>query len=319
MRVELLPLNEARPLLHTMPIAFLPSLFCKEAYALSYTEGNVFVGVAHDTKQIHALIYLYEGEQRCFFSPRFLTFGGWEGSRWLTTKQWGLLLERTIRFLRQQQASCLRISLPPDFYPIHTPPQHLWYRLPLMFKEIREIEDVCHCIEVEDAPLRIRMSRGQRRYLSIPCRQGWQLRRRPATEVDWQEFYALLQLNRQTRNVPLSISFERLCRSVSIAGDALQLFELRNTQGTLLAACIALRVHPQVLYYFLPCNHPHYYVFSPMVPLLNAMYEYAQQEGISFLDLGISSVEGIINEGLSAFKERMGANRGSKKTLIINL
>lgn len=319
MQVEFVRINEACHLLRAMPIAFSPSLFCKEEYPLAYTGGEVFAGIAHDNTQIHALAYLYEGAQKQFFSPRSLTFGGWEGSPLLTAMQWRHILEQTLDFLQQQGAVSWQVACPPDFYPVGAPPPELWHSLPVA---VQKVEERCHYIEVKSSSLRAWMSRGQRRYLNMPRRYHWHLRRYPASALDitrWNEFYSLLELNRQARNIPLSITYERLIRSAAIAKEAMQLFELRDTDDRLLAATLALRVHPQVIYYFLPACHPQYYVFSPMVPLLNAIYEYARQEGISFLDLGISSVKGIVNQGLSAFKERLSAKRGCKNTLIISL
>jgi hypothetical protein len=316
MQVEFLPVPEAAHLLRAMPKAFVPSLFCKEAYALAYTEGKVFAGMAHDGNRLHALVYLYEGPRKCFFSPRFLTFGGWEGSARLSLADWQQLLQRTLTFLEGQGAAVWQVACPPDFYPLHTPPAGAWQALS---RRVQIVEDLCHYLRVEDRPLRALMSRGQRRYLHMPQRKDWQLHRRAAALTDWQEFYALLFRNRQARNIPLSISYERLCRSVNIAQEALQVFELRDAKGALLAATLALRVHPQVLYYFLPACHPLYYAFSPMVPLLSAMYAYACEAGISYVDLGISSVHGVVNQGLSVFKERMGAMRSIKKTLIISI
>ncbi|WP_038029375.1 GNAT family N-acetyltransferase [Thermonema rossianum] len=319
MQVEFVRINEACHLLRAMPIAFSPSLFCKEEYPLAYTGGEVFAGMAHDGNRLHALVYLYEGPRKCFFSPRFLTFGGWEGSARLSLADWQQLLQRTLTFLEGQGAAVWQVACPPDFYPLHTPPAGAWQALS---RRVQIVEDLCHYLRVEDRPLRALMSRGQRRYLNMPRRYHWHLRRYPASALDitrWNEFYSLLELNRQARNIPLSITYERLIRSAAIAKEAMQLFELRDTDDRLLAATLALRVHPQVIYYFLPVCHPQYYVFSPMVPLLNAIYEYARQEGISFLDLGISSVKGIVNQGLSAFKERLSAKRGCKNTLIISL
>ena len=48
--------------------------------------------------------------------------------------------------------------------------------------------------------------------------------------------------------------------------------------------------------------------------LVGKIYEYCQQNGIAVLDLGISSENGILNEGLFNFKKNLGSETSNKST-----
>jgi lipid II:glycine glycyltransferase (peptidoglycan interpeptide bridge formation enzyme) len=69
------------------------------------------------------------------------------------------------------------------------------------------------------------------------------------------------------------------------------------------------------LYYFLPATGVDFLSESPMVFLIVAMANWCKERNIQFLDLGISSVEGHLQQGLYDFKKRMGAKDSEKWTL----
>ena len=56
-----------------------------------------------------------------------------------------------------------------------------------------------------------------------------------------------------------------------------------------------------------------------MVLLLQELCSHYQQEGFNVFDLGQSSIEGIPQEGLFQFKERMGAISTEKTTFRLVL
>ena len=68
-----------------------------------------------------------------------------------------------------------------------------------------------------------------------------------------------------------------------------------------------------MMYYFLAASAPDYAHLSPTVLLIEALYIKAVQEKCTYVDLGISSVEGVLNEGLYAFKRHLRAEECLKK------
>ncbi len=58
---------------------------------------------------------------------------------------------------------------------------------------------------------------------------------------------------------------------------------------------------------------------SPMVFLIVSMANWCKERNIDFLDLGISSIEGQLQQGLYDFKKRMGAIDAEKWTFELEL
>ena len=53
---------------------------------------------------------------------------------------------------------------------------------------------------------------------------------------------------------------------------------------------------------------------SPVVLLVKGIYNYAGSRGFQILDLGISSVESRLNNGLYTFKKNLGALESERVT-----
>ena len=70
----------------------------------------------------------------------------------------------------------------------------------------------------------------------------------------------------------------------------------------------------KILYNYLPASIDEYKAFSPMVMIMENVYNYAKKEQYSFIDLGISSINGVLQKGLIQFKERIGGVFSEKTT-----
>ncbi|MGV3558712.1 GNAT family N-acetyltransferase [Larkinella arboricola] len=125
-------------------------------------------------------------------------------------------------------------------------------------------------------------------------------------DADVDKLFALIQKARHRKSLPVTIQSKDLASLLSNFRDVCPVFTVRNGEQ-LIAACIGIRVTPDVLYYFLPADHEDYQQFSPSVLLIESLYDYCRQHGISRLDLGISTSRGIRNEGLIRFKRQLGA------------
>jgi hypothetical protein len=82
----------------------------------------------------------------------------------------------------------------------------------------------------------------------------------------------------------------------------------------LIANAVFVRINADVLYYFIAASDPGYAALSPTVLLIEALYEKAVHEKYTRIDLGVSSVKGVLNEGLHKFKKHLGGMDCSKKT-----
>lgn len=133
----------------------------------------------------------------------------------------------------------------------------------------------------------------------------------PASRNSFGAIYDFLARCRAERGLLLSVNKFRLGRLLMTFPDRYDLFA--GYKGDQMAcATITLKSAPNVAYYFLPGTLEAYKKDSPMVALLHVIVD--QFKGShKYLDLGISSVKGIPQEGLIAFKERMGGIRTVKR------
>ena len=131
--------------------------------------------------------------------------------------------------------------------------------------------------------------------------------------IDSEEWYEVYSRARMCKGFPITISkeaygslSEKLPNVYTYAGVFLN--------EKLIANAIFVRINKDALYYFVAASDPDYAELSPSVLLIEALYEKAVHEKCTLIDLGISSVDGVLNEGLHQFKKHLGATDCSKKT-----
>jgi lipid II:glycine glycyltransferase (peptidoglycan interpeptide bridge formation enzyme) len=80
---------------------------------------------------------------------------------------------------------------------------------------------------------------------------------------------------------------------------------------------VTIRINENILYTFYLADNEKYLKDSPTTFLLSGIYQYCQQQKIKFLDLGIATEKGVLNEGLARFKQSLGAKISKKKTYFL--
>jgi len=129
------------------------------------------------------------------------------------------------------------------------------------------------------------------------------------------EAYELLTDSRERKNYPITMSFEELSEMFEIHPSRYLLFAVRDEQK-MVAMAISILISPEIIYNFYHADHSEYGSFSPTVLAVGAVYEYCQQQGIDYIDLGISSLNGELNEGIYRFKKGLGAIDGIKRKYV---
>jgi len=163
---------------------------------------------------------------------------------------------------------------------------------------------------VTEAPFAAGLHPSERRRLR-KCREaGFSAGLWPDPDLD--SFYDLLQRARLRNNLPITMAPNRLTELLARFPDECRLFAVWDGQR-LIAACVGIRISPDILYYFLPADEAAYLTYSPSVLLVESLYQYAQENGIRLLDLGISTSRGVRNEGLIRFKRNLGARESARR------
>ena len=119
---------------------------------------------------------------------------------------------------------------------------------------------------------------------------------------------------REEQGLVINISLDKFIRSFRLLPAHYQAFRIIDPYGEIIAATVVVKVTDQIVYNYLPASLRKFQTFSPMAFLLFRVALHYQREGSDILDLGLSSINGVSQDSLATFKERMGAIRTTKLT-----
>ena len=126
--------------------------------------------------------------------------------------------------------------------------------------------------------------------------------------------YDFIKANRDRLGYRLSLTLNELKNLVEIFPDEIKVFSVSDLDK-LIALAVTVRVNNVILYNFLPADVPEYRQYSPIVLLMDGIYQYCQEQKISTIDLGVS-LDHLGNEkpSLIRFKENIGGKECQKIT-----
>ncbi|MFD1145243.1 GNAT family N-acetyltransferase [Larkinella insperata] len=301
-----------------------------EQFPSFYRDGFLFLQARHLLHQpcrpLHylALINTETGlaDARCavyirdgwVVSPCTASFGSVEFSENVPDAAVGQLLEAVVMSSKKLlyadnklPDSGIRLVNYPDFY---SPNQAQRLRRLLLKAGFTVCyEELNQHVLVDSRPFAEQIQPAQRRRLRKCQQAGFTTQIWDKPDVD--KLFTLIQKARHRKGLPVTIQSKDLASLLSNFRDVCPVFTVQNGEE-LVAACIGIRVTPDILYYFLPADHEDYQQFSPSVLLIESLYAYCQQHGMPWLDLGISTSRGVRNEGLIRFKRQLGAIETSK-------
>lgn len=125
------------------------------------------------------------------------------------------------------------------------------------------------------------------------------------------EVFDFISSCREERKQKLSMTFAQMKTVCDNFPDHFCLFGVYDN-GALAAASISMVVNKTILYNFYSAHAKQYDGLSPVVRLMEGIYEYCQTEKIRLIDLGTSSLNGRPNFSLLDFKLNLGAYPTSK-------
>jgi hypothetical protein len=252
----------------------------------------------------NAVVLRFSGfiEQNTFISPLRATFGGFEFAYTLPDSVLHTFLDYLEKWIKSRGLSGLSFPQAPHS---HNPEQAQRFATLLVSRGYSlQHRELNQHLPIDERPFDSHLHRTAKRRLQQCYRAGLKFEL-----LDSQSLPAFHQL--------LTLARERKGRGVSLSLPALQtLFQTLPSdflligvlaQAQLVAACVVVRLNARALYYFLPADSAEYLAVSPAVMLIEGLYKYAQKSGYELLDLGISSLNGQLNHGLWAFKNRLGA------------
>jgi len=169
--------------------------------------------------------------------------------------------------------------------------------------------DLSACVRVDATSLFSRMTSWEKRKSGQLRRSSLRFSTVPVAKL--QDVYDFIYACRTERKQSLSMTFPQLKTVSDIFADRFTLFGVYDVQS-LAAAAITLRINKTILYNFYYAHARQYDALSPVVKLMEGIYNYSQTEGITLIDLGTSSLNGKPNFTLLDFKLHLGATPTQK-------
>lgn len=233
-------------------------------------------------------------------SPIKAPFGGVEFSPHLTSEALIEWMKEVEQRLLAQGVNQLNLHQPPQAYQNQ---EVLNKALESLDYEVIQEHHV-HVIHVNELSLADRMHDMEQRRLSKALKAGCEFK--AYGEKDFQGVYNEIRRWRNQSNKPLSMEWDDLFDAKQRNPHAYLAFGV-ELKGRLIAATIAVKVNDQSLYHFFPASEELYKKYSPMVMLVNELYEWCKVNEIALLDLGTSYVKSQKKASLVQFKENLGA------------
>jgi len=139
-------------------------------------------------------------------------------------------------------------------------------------------------------------------------------------ELDPDEYarsYRLLAGNRSRRGVKLSIPLSKYLKLLEVLPEDYKCWGVVDVSGDLLAAALTVRWSSKCLYVLYWGDTPEGRARSAVALLAASLVEAAQSLGFEQLDLGVSSIDGMSNDGLARFKANLGAQPAFRTTWLL--
>jgi hypothetical protein len=242
-------------------------------------------------------------------SPWRAPFGSFEFGRNFSEKALTEFVHYIDNFVRERKLTDLRITSWPNCY-------CTWEQSVMLNKVLLEngfkiaVKDHNYHLET-GAPFESFIHVSERGKLNKCKKAGFRFAL--GTPDDIVSVHSLISEARERRGYPLSMTRQDYEKMFLQFSDRYILFTLFD-QEKLIAAGTGVKVNSKIIYNFLGANDYSYKSYSPMVMLVQGAYEYCMNHGYQIFDLGTTSVNGIINPGLTQFKKYLGGRFSNKVT-----
>jgi hypothetical protein len=254
------------------------------------------------TERIRGTFHALETAPGLFTSPGRGSYGGFDVDDGLTCAEIGRFVALAEDHLRERGARRLDVVLPPFCYA----PE----RAALVFSTLAglgyvvERHELNQSVALQHAELASKGTYANRKRLNKAVREG--VAAGLLKPAEYRAAYDVLAESRRKKNYTLSMSWADVAEMVAAFPTDLRLFGAWHG-GAMVAAAICVVVNPRLLYVYAWGEVPGIERLSPVTAIADAIYRHARAQGFRRLDLGTSSVQGVVNPGLFAFKKSLGA------------
>lgn len=212
-------------------------------------------------------------------------------------------------YIKQQDFSALELFLPPIFYDVEN---HAKLVTALLMNNYKiDFVDINHSFNLNNftenyldfiqynakKSLNIAISKQLEFNICSPTKQKL-------------DAYNIIKQNRHERGFPLKLTFEDILGTIEFVKSFFFIVSLPNETDIASAICYEIQEGViQVIYWG---NLTQYNEYKPINFLSYKLFEYFKSLDYNIVDIGPSSEGGIVNFGLSEFKESIGCDRHLK-------
>ena len=132
-----------------------------------------------------------------------------------------------------------------------------------------------------------------------------------ASTSDWKDAYEVVKMNRESLGSRVSMSEIELFTLLTKHSDTYKCFVLKDEMNQIAATAFVVETSSENIYVYLWADAPEYRNLSPIVLLMTELASTFRGR-YNFLDLGTSALNGEVLEGLSRFKDNLGASSSHK-------
>ncbi len=242
-------------------------------------------------------------------SPHKAPFGSFQFHNLLNMEQRYHFIQNVEQALLNRGVKMIVIKNPPQFY---SPSDVSALEVMLLNRgySVRHAE-IGAAISVTTKRFEGGLHTWEKRKLKQARQAGIKCKHLPLSKV--KEVYRFIASCREEKRQPLSMTESELMEVVQANASHFHLFA--NYQGkALAAAAITIHTGHQVLYTFYYAHAIQYDSVSPVVSLMQYIYQWAKKHNFQLIDLGTSHLDDEPNFPLLDFKLHLGAKPSSKLT-----
>jgi len=175
----------------------------------------------------------------------------------------------------------------------------------------QEAVEINQHIEVEETEFIQKIIKFEQKKLIKCKREGFKFR--ICNQGSLKEAYGLISSVRKQKGYPITMEYFDLKKMFEQFPDNYMLFAA-YIHDQMIATSVSIKVNDKILYNFYHGHDTKFNHFSPILLVLEGIYNYCVKHNIEIIDLGISSDHSKINPGLYQFKKNIGALESKKIT-----
>jgi hypothetical protein len=263
---------------------------------------GAYMQLRHPSGRIRGAFHALETEPGLFASPGRGSYGGFDIDEELNCTEITRFVNLAEEQLRGLGARRLEVVLPPFCYA----PE----RGALVFNALAGLgyvvqrHELNQSISLQHARILAKGSGNNRTRLNKAVREGVTATR--LIPAEYRSAYEVLAESRHKKNYTLSMSWADVTEMLEAFPKAVRFFGAWHG-GKMVGAALCVVINPQVLYLYTWGEVAGIERLSPVTVIADMLCSHARAEGFRILDLGTSSLHGVVNPGLFAFKKTLGA------------